>query len=152
MSRSSFETSVESGERGRVFITIPFDPSEEWGKKSRHYVTGTINGTGFSGSLGSRGGAYFMPLNKELQRSTGLAPGDTVAVVMEPAEAPGKDLPEDMESALAAAPDAAEFFLGLSAFYRNQDVAWIESAKKEETRQARIREAIELLKGGRKQR
>lgn len=152
MSRKEFKTNVESGERGRIFIVLPFDPTESWGKKSRHYVKGTINGAEFAGSLGSRGGGYFMPLNKDLQKSAAVAPGDAVTVVMQPDEAQGKELANDLDSALAAAPEAAGFFEGLSAFYRNTYISWIESAKKPETRTARITETIELLKAGKKQR
>jgi hypothetical protein len=147
-----FTCTIESGDRGRVFITMPFDPAALWGKKGRHYVTGTINGHPFQGSLGSRGGSYFMPLNKELQSAAGVAPGDKVKVTIE-ADAPQEDgLPDDVDAALAASAMARTFFDGLSAFYRNSYLKWIESAKKTETRTARVGEMIGLLEEGKKQR
>jgi hypothetical protein len=152
MSSKRFKCAVESGERGRVFITVPFDPGAEWGARARHHVKGTINGHAFEGSLGSRGGSFFMPLNKELRAEAGVEPGDQVAVVMEPSAAKEEGLPEDIAGALASSVQAAAFFEGLTAFYRNTYIKWIESAKKADTRAARVAEMIGLLEAGKKQR
>ncbi len=151
MSRQEFKTKVEAGERGRVFITLPFDPTATWGKKARHYVSGTLNGVAFQGSLGVRGGVYFMPLNKEIQAEANLKPGDAVAVVMLPAAARAEALPADLAAALAKAASAKKFFEGLTAFQRNTYLKWIESAQKPETRAARIVETVSALKAGKKQ-
>jgi uncharacterized protein YdeI (YjbR/CyaY-like superfamily) len=40
----------------------------------------------------------------------------------------------------------------LATFYRNGYIPWIESAKRPETRSARIAEMLSLLKAGKKQR
>src|SRR5690348_12627851 len=119
MSRQTFEATVEAGERGRIFITIPFDPKVVWGKQNRYYVKGTLNQTPFDGSLGMRGGVVFMPLNKALQQAANLKPGDRVQVVMEAAEAVREVVPDDLKAALKTAPTADTFFKGLSAFYHN---------------------------------
>ena len=148
MFQQTFETMVEAGERGRIFITIPFDPKSVWGKQSRYYVKGTLNQTPFDGSLGVRGGVVFMPLNKALQQVANLKPGDRVQVLMEVAEAVREAVPDDLKAALETAPAAATFFGGLSAFYHNTYVEWIVSAKKDETRRERIGKAVELLKAG----
>jgi Bacteriocin-protection, YdeI or OmpD-Associated/Domain of unknown function (DUF1905) len=153
MSRQKFKTNVEAGERGRVFITIPFVPNDKWGKKPRHFVKGTINTTAFSGSLGSRGGANFFPINKDLQDQAKIGPGDAVTVTIEPQDtAASSDLPEDLERALAGEPKALEFFQGLSTFYRNTYLKWITEAKKAETRTTRVEQTVKLLKQGKKQR
>lgn len=147
-----FKTIVQQGERGRVFIALPFNPSDVWGKKQRHYVAGTINGMDFRGSLGSDGERYFMPLGAAWRRGCGIKAGDAMTVVLWP-EGPQQDtLPEDIARALAAEPKASEFFSSLATFYRNTYIKWIESAKKPETRAARIAEMIGLLKAGKKQR
>jgi len=39
----------------------------------------------------------------------------------------------------------------LATFYRNTYIKWIESAKRPETRAARIEEMVQLLKAGKKQ-
>jgi hypothetical protein len=151
MSRQTFETTVEAGERGRIFITIPFDPKSVWGKQSRYYVKGTLNQTPFDGSLGARGGVVLKPLNKALKQAANLKPGDRVQVVMEAAEAAREVVPDDLKAALQTVPAADTFFKGLSAFYHNTYVEWIVSAKKAETRHERIGKAVELLKVGQNQ-
>jgi hypothetical protein len=153
MAREKFKTKVEAGERGRVFITIPFTPADKWGKKPRHFVKGKINSTEFSGSLGTRGGVHFFPLNKDLQDAAELAPGDAVTVEIEPQDgAASDDLPDDLAKALAKDAKAREFLAGLSAFYRNTYVKWITEAKKPETRASRVEQTVALLKQGKKQR
>jgi hypothetical protein len=152
LSRQQFQATVEAGERGRVFITIPFDPPEVWGPSRRFHVRGTLEGAPFSGSLGVRQGRYFMPLNKDLQERSGAAIGKPVDVVMDTDEAQRRELPEDLAAALEGAPAARELFDGLSPFYRNQWVDWITDAKQQETRAERLRQAIEQLGSGVRQR
>jgi Bacteriocin-protection, YdeI or OmpD-Associated/Domain of unknown function (DUF1905) len=151
MSQQSFKTTVQATDRGRVFIAMPFNPSAVWGVKPRHHVRGTVNGLLFRGSLGSEGGTYFMVLGAAWRRDCGVAVGDTVAVVLE-AEGPQQDsLAKDIADALAAEPNAQEFFDGLATFYRKNYVRRIESAKRPETRTVRILEMVALLKAGKKQ-
>jgi hypothetical protein len=152
MERREFDTALEADQRGRVRIRMPFDPSEAWGKKQRHYIRGTLNGVEFEGSLGSRGGAWYFPVNKALQQKAKAGPGDDVHVVIEPSESPEADVPDDLARALADEPRAKEFFDGLSGFYRRQYVGWIQEAKREETRVSRVAEVVELLNQERKQR
>jgi uncharacterized protein YdeI (YjbR/CyaY-like superfamily) len=58
----------------------------------------------------------------------------------------------DILAALESEPEARAFFESLATFYRNAYVRWIESAKRSETRSARIAEMLGLLKAGKKQR
>ena len=150
--QQEFTTTVEAGERGRVFITLPFNPVDAWGKRPRHYVTGTLNGQPYQGALGVRAGVHFMPLNKELQGRLGLRVGDRVNVVMQPGEASQDEPPADVAAALERSPSAKAFFASLTAFQRNTHLGWITGAKRAETRSARIAETIEALVAGRKQR
>jgi hypothetical protein len=150
MSLQSFETVVMSGDRGRVFINLPFTPQDVWGKNIR-YVKGTLNQTEFHASIGVRGGQYYMPLNKELQSQFHLKPGDSVSVTMEPDEAQAEALPDDFEQAIQQDAAAQEFFSSLTVFQRNTYVEWVTGAKKAETRAARIQESLERLKSGQKQ-
>jgi hypothetical protein len=147
-----FKTIVQSGERGRVFIALPFDPSDVWGKKQRHHIRGTVNGMTIRGSLGSDGETFFLPLGAAWRRDCGVKPGDVVTVELYP-EGPQQELlAPDIASALNAEPAAAEFFVSLATFYRNTYIKWIESAKRPETRSARIAEMMALLRAGKKQR
>ena len=135
----------------RIFISIPFNPNEVWGVKQRHYITGTVNGHAVRGSLGSDGKQYFLPLGAAWRRDCGLEAGDKVDVALFPEGPQSENLSPDVASALDAEPQAKAFFESLATFYRNTYIKWIESAKRAETRGARITEMIELLKAGKKQ-
>jgi hypothetical protein len=99
-SEQQCETKVESGVRSRIFILLPCDPAQVWGKKSRHYARGTLNGMPFQGSLGARQGIYVMSLNKDLREQAGVVSGVAVCVVMAPDEAQAEDVPEDLAARL----------------------------------------------------
>lgn len=135
----------------RVFIPIPFNPNDIWGNKQRHYIKGTVNGYGVRGSLGSDGTQYFLPVGAAWRRDSGLEVGANVDVVLFPEGPQSEGLSPDVVSALDAEPQAKAFFESLATFYRNTYIKWIESAKRPETRAARITEMIELLKAGKKQ-
>ena len=60
------------------------------------------------------------------------------------------DLPAYIAKALKANPKAWSFFQKLAPTYRRHFVVWIHIAKRAETREARIREAISLLAAGKK--
>ena len=58
------------------------------------------------------------------------------------------ELPAYIGAAFKTNPKAWKFFQGLSARNRRDFVVWIHTAKRPETRERRIREAIELLSAG----
>jgi hypothetical protein len=135
----------------RTFIPIPFNPNEVWGVKQRHHITGTVNGYGVRGSLGSDGTQYFLPLGAAWRRDCGLDTGSKVEVVLSPEGPQSESLSPDVADALDAEPQAKAFFESLATFYRNTYIKWIERAKRPETRAARMKEMIDLLKAGKKQ-
>lgn len=150
MTTQHFTTTIaKSGTR--TFIIVPFDPNQVWGVKQRHHITGTVNGYGVRGSLGSDGKHYFLPLGAAWRRGNGLDAGAKVDVVLYPEGPQSESLSPDVAHALEAEPEAKAFFEALATFYRNNYIKWIESAKRPETRAARISEMVELLKAGKKQ-
>ena len=134
-----------------MFIPLPFNPNDVWGVKRRHYITGSVNGHAVRGSLGSDGTQYFLPLGAAWRRGCGLDAGSKVDVVLSPEGLQSENLSTDVASALDADPQAKAFFESLATFYRNTYIKWIESAKRPDTRAARIAEMIKLLKAGKKQ-
>lgn len=135
----------------RTFIALPFNPNHVWGVKQRHHITGSVNGCAVRGALGSNGTQYFLPLGAAWRRGTGLDAGVRVDVVLSPEGPQSAQLSPDVASALNAEPQAKVFFEALATFYRNTYLKWIESAKRPETRSARINEMVKLLKAGKKQ-
>ena len=59
-------------------------------------------------------------------------------------------LPPEMERVLKANQDAWDNFLQLAPGYRKQYVGWLISAKRPETRERRLKEAIQLLAANKK--
>ena len=150
MTTQKFKTIIaKSGTR--TFIPLPFNPIEVWGFKLRYHIAGSVNGHGVRGLLSHDGKIYFLPLGAAWRRGCGLEAGAEVDVVLSPEGPQSESLSPDVVSALDAEPQAKAFFESLASFYRNTYIKWIESAKRPETRTARINEMIELLKAGRKQ-
>ena len=150
MTTQRFKTFMSKSET-RTFIALPFNPNDVWGVKGRHYITGSVNGCGVRGSLGSDGTQYFLPLGAAWRRDNGFDAGTKVDVVLSPEGLQSEGLSPDVAAALDAEPQAKAFFESLATFYRNTYIKWIESAKRPETRTARIKEMIGLLKAGKKQ-
>lgn len=150
MTTQSFKA-VVSKSGSRVFIPIPFNPNDVWGVKGRHHITGTVNGYGVRGSLGSDGTQYFLLLGAAWRRGCDIDAGTKVDVVLSPEGPQSEGLSPDVVAALEGEPQAKAFFESLATFYRNTYIKWIESAKKPETRTARVAEMVKLLKAGKKQ-
>jgi uncharacterized protein YdeI (YjbR/CyaY-like superfamily) len=54
-------------------------------------------------------------------------------------------MPGELENALNANTKAKSFFVSLAPSYQRQYIGWIASAKRDETREKRIKEAMTLL-------
>jgi uncharacterized protein YdeI (YjbR/CyaY-like superfamily) len=59
-------------------------------------------------------------------------------------------IPSYIEERLKADPRAWQYFKQLAPSYRRMYIGWIESAKREETKEKRLREALSLLAAGKK--
>lgn len=158
---------------GRVAVALPFDPDAAWGAKARHHVTGTVGGCAVRGELeradgaageggadGGEGGAadgvghggFVLVLGPAWRRDNGLDAGAVVAVDLAPEGPLGERLAPDLRAALEAAPAARAFFESLPTFYRNNFVRWVDDAKREATRAARVAEVVRLAAEGRRER
>lgn len=146
----TFTATVERDARGQVRIVLPFDPAEAWGPKTRHHISGTIGGCRIRTSLPGQG-----PDARVVKGHAwpALATGEQVEVVLE-AEGPQLDsLAPDVAEALAARPEALDFFLSLATFYRKGYLRWVDATKRRpDVRAARIAELVELLAAGQKER
>jgi hypothetical protein len=148
-----FTATVGTGERGRVFVPVPFDPDEVWGAKARHHVTGTVGGRRVRGVVEAVGVERGLVLGAAWRRDCGVAGGDRVEVVLSPEGPQRDDLADDVAAALDADPAAGAFFDSLAQFYRRAYLRWIDGTRRRpELRAARIAEMVGLLAAGTKQR
>src|SRR5262245_21946148 len=93
------------------------------------------------------GGRTVVGLNREVREGTGVAPGERVEVELVADDEPRVvEVPPDLAAVLDD--DLRAFFDSLSYTHRNEYVRWIEEAKREETRTARVEKAAAMLRDG----
>lgn len=143
-----FETELETGEGGAVFISVPAEVVAALGKGKRPPVSVTLNGYAYRSTVATYGGKHYLPVRREVREAAGIAPGQTIAVSISLDEQPRTiDVPEDLGCALAADPVAQDAFDHLSYSHRKEYVDWILGAKRPETRERRVVQTVPRLKG-----
>ena len=148
-----FDARTADGPRGSVIIEVPFNPGEVWGAKTRHLVSGTINGRKVRGMITPAGSGWVFTLTPMWMCDAGVAAGENVTVELAPEGPQRGDLAEDIAAALDANPAAAAFFDSLAQFYRKAYLRWIDgTTRRPDVRAARIAEVVGLLAAGIKQR
>ncbi|VXB90082.1 YdeI/OmpD-associated family protein [Aeromicrobium sp. 9AM] len=148
-----FHSTVELGGKTATGIEVPAEVVETLGGGKRPPVTVTVGGHTYRTTVAPMGGRFMIPLSAENREAAGLAAGDEVDVEITLDTAPREmKAPDDLAEALRAAPEAATFFESLSFSHKRSYVDWIVSAKKDDTRQRRVAQAVELLLTKRKQR
>jgi len=90
-------------------------------------------------------------VERKLRVAAGAEPGDTVALEIAPSERePEPAVPADLRKALAAAPKAREVWSDITPVARRDWIAWIVSAKRQETRARRVESACSMLAAGKR--
>ncbi|NUU59039.1 YdeI/OmpD-associated family protein [Paenibacillus agri] len=133
-----------------TYFNVPLAVEEIFGTKSRVQVKGTINGIPYRGMLMPHGdGRHFMVANKELRNLAKAGPGDIVNVTME-GDSESRDVlaPDDFLATLSTNERARDYYDNLAYSYQKEYVAWIEGAKRQETRAARIEKSVGKLEEG----
>ena len=88
-------------------------------------------------------------LNREVREGSGTQAGDTVELELALDTAPREvTVPDALATALAADHKACEAFDSLSFTRRKEFARWIEGAKREETRDRRVVQALQMLREG----
>jgi len=148
MSRThSFRAKMESAGGGGVYVCIPFDVEQVFGKK-RVPIRATIDGVEYRGTLMRMGTpGYILGVLKEIRSRIGKDVGDEVEITLEEDTAERVvEMTGDLKQALSAERGALMAFQKLSYTRQKEMVRSIQEAKKVETRQARIDRIIDQLK------
>ncbi len=148
MNKQEFEAVIEKPPKTPgAYIVIPFDVREVYGTEGRVQVKAAFNGYAYRASLAPMGGGrHVLGVRKDIQQAIGKTHGDRVKVVIERDTEPRVVIvPKDLQKLLDANPKGKAFFEKLSFTNRKEYVNWIESAKKEETRQRRLKRSLEML-------
>ena len=118
--------------------------------RRRFPVVATVNGYTWRTSVARMGGEFLVGLNREVREGAAVATGDTVDVALELDTAPREvEVPHALATALEGDPEARAAFDGLAFTHRKEFARWIEEAKREETRERRVGQALQMLREGR---
>jgi hypothetical protein len=117
--------------------------------KKRFPVAATVNGYTWQTSVASMGGEFLVGLSRAVREAAGAQAGDTVEVALELDAAPREvDVPPALAAALDADLAAKSAFAALAYTHRKEFARWIAEAKREETRDRRVSEALKMLHEG----
>ena len=115
----------------------------------RFPVVATVNGYTWRTSVTRMRGEFLLGLNREVREGAGVEAGDEVAVEIELDTAPREvEVPEALVSALGGDPAAAAAYEALAYTHRKEYARWISEAKRDETRERRVAQALEMLRAG----
>jgi hypothetical protein len=115
----------------------------------RFPVVATVNGYTWRTTVARMGGEFLVGLSREVRQGAGVQAGDEIAVTIELDTAPRDvEVPEALEAALANDPLAKAAFAGMAVTHRKEYARWIAEAKRDETRERRVRQALDMLRAG----
>jgi uncharacterized protein YdeI (YjbR/CyaY-like superfamily) len=127
---------------------VPFDAKAEYGS-ARAPVRCTINGVEYRSRLSVYDGTTYLGLRKDVREAARVSVGDDVQVTMELDDEPREvEVPPALAAALAGDAAARGAYERLSFTHRKEYAQWLAEAKRPETRERRVRKAIEMLNEG----
>lgn len=133
------------GKGGWTYAAIPEvlpNPNNPFGWVK---VKGTIDGVSIQCKLMPTGtGKLFLPVKAAIRKKINKQHGDMVHITLYPDSKP-LAIPEEFQTCLADDPIALKFFNTLSEGEQKYYIDWIYSAKKDETKTARIAKTINRL-------
>jgi len=147
MTEKTFEARLESDDDGRsCYFEVPFDVKATFGK-ARAPVIVTLQGFSFPSTVAVYGGRSLIPVRRDRRESAGVEAGQRVRVKLALDEStrtvkPPKELAAQLkrDKTLRAAWDR------LSYSHRREHAEAIESAKRPETRERRVQQALAMLR------
>jgi len=144
-----FKAVIEDAGGGGAYVTVPFDVEKTFGAK-RVKIKAMIDGEPYRGTLVRMGSPqHMLPVLKEIRERIGKSIGDIVTIELEEDFEPRMvDVPPDLQSALEADSAAQAAFNRLSYTHQKEYVRWIMESKRDQTRQKRVQQAIEMLRQG----
>jgi hypothetical protein len=136
-----------------AFVVFPYDVFELFGVKGQVKVKVLFDGqVSYRGSLAKKAAdGHLLGLTKAVRQQLSKTFGDAVHVELEQdLEERKVEIPDEVNDLLNCHPEARKFFEGLSYTDRKEYMVWMTSAKKKETRQARLGAFIPKLLAGKK--
>ena len=142
MTAVSFSTIAQPNPGGVLFVEVPERVVTKLGAGRRVPVRVTLNGAKYRSTIAVYGGRYYLPARREIREAAKLVPGGRARVSLEVDTAPRTvDVPADLARALSAAKLRPRFD-ALSFSHRKEFADSVTTAKRPETRDARIRKIV----------
>ena len=136
-----------------TFFVLPKNASAKLPSRGVTPVEGTVNGCTFQAVLQPDGQkSHWLKVDRKLSKAAGANAGDVLNIEIAPAtETPEPKVPVDLRKALAVAdPKAKKLWSDITPNARQDWIHWISSAKQEETRTRRIKNACSMLAAGKR--
>jgi hypothetical protein len=136
-----------------TILRLPERASGKLPSRGQVAVQGTINGHGFQTVLEPDGcSGHWMRLDRGLQRTADLSPGDTATIEIEPLrDWPEPHVPADLETALAAAPQRIQdLWREITPMARWEWVRWVNATRNPDTRRRRVAVSISKMQSGKR--
>jgi hypothetical protein len=116
----------------------------------RFPVLATVDGYSWRTTVARMGGEFLVGLNRSVRDAARVEAGDTADVRLELDTAPREvEVPVALEDALATDPSARSAFDALAYTHRKEYSRWIDEAKRDDTRERRVAQALQMLREGR---
>jgi hypothetical protein len=145
-----FRAELESAGKTTAGFEVPEDVVEGLGGGGHPKVTVTVDGFTFRTSIARMGGRFLLGVSGERRAQSGMTPGQVYDVDVELDTAPREtEVPDDLAAALTEDTAAKTFWDTLSHSKQSWHVHQVTSAKKAETRAARIEKSVAMLREGR---
>jgi hypothetical protein len=131
-------------------VVLSDEQVAEIGEGARRFpVAATINGYTWRTTVTRMRGEFLLGLSRAVRAEADAEVGNTVEVEISLDTAVREvDVPLALAEALAGDPNAAAAFEKLSYSHRKEYARWVAEAKRDETRQRRISEALRMLREG----
>jgi len=116
----------------------------------RFPVRTTINGATLRTTVTKMRGEYLFGLSRAAREQAGLTPGETVTFTLELDTGPRTiEVPEGLASALRNDAEAKARFEALAYTHRKEFARWVAEAKRDDTRDKRVTQTLEMLRENR---
>jgi hypothetical protein len=145
-----FRAELESAGKTAAGFEVPAEVVERLGGGGHPKVSVTVSGFTFRTSIARMGDRFLLGVSAERRARAGIEAGQVLDVDVELDTAPRViEVPDDLAAALAADAQAKTFWDTLSYSKQSWHVHQVTSAKKAETRAARVEKSVTMLRDSR---
>jgi hypothetical protein len=152
MPRIRFDAALEAIDRWTI-LRLPERASEELPSRGQVAVRGTLNGHEFQAVVEPDGNfGHWLRIDEKERKLAAIGAGDSARLEIEPLkEWPEPKIPQDLETALAAAPPKIQdLWQDITPMARWEWVRWVNATRNPDTRRRRVEVSIWKMKSGKR--